>query len=311
MFGLELPASQLLYSTVLIVATLANGDTSTGTAFFYQWKVNAERSLLVLVTNKHVVSGTKSVKFLVHEAVANKETGKKEPGTSSFEVMVPSELFINHPGDVDLCAMPFEPLRQRALTQQGKEIFNIALPEELIASDEQLQKLSALEDVVMVGYPIGLSDTANNFPIIRKGITASHPNTDFNSKPWGVVDIASFPGSSGSPVLLLNEGLYREGGGMVLGSRALFLGILFGGPQLRADGTFDIREIPTGKVRVPFVVTSIPIHLGFYVKAKELKVLKEHLNKVFNMVDWPLHAEFAQATLPHLPYEIGKLFVGG
>src|SRR6185295_17168560 len=155
------------------------------------------------------------------------------------------DLFIDHPGDVDLSAMPFEPLRQQA-SKQGKEVFNIALTEELIPSEEQLKKLSALEDVVMVGYPIGLSDMANNFPIIRKGITASHPYSDFNAKPWGAVDIASFPGSSGSPVLLLNEGLYRdEGGGMVLGSRALFLGILFGGPQLRADGTFDIREIPT------------------------------------------------------------------
>ena len=284
MFGLELPASQLLYSTVLIVATLANGETATGTAFFYQWKVDTERSVLVLVTNKHVVAGAKTVKFLLHEAVVNTETGKRGPGTSSFEVMVPGGLFIGHPGDVDLCAMPFEPLRQQASSQQGKEVFSIALAEELIPSDDQLQKLSALEDVAMVGYPIGLSDIVNNFPIIRKGITASHPYTDFNAKPWGVVDIASFPGSSGSPVLLLNEGLYRgEGGGMVLGSRAFFLGVLFGGPQLRADGTFDIKEIPTGKVRVPFVVTSIPIHLGFYVKAKELKVLKEHLIKLYSV----------------------------
>jgi hypothetical protein len=283
MFGLELPASQLLYSTVLVVATLADGETATGTAFFYQWKVDTDRSLLVLVTNKHVVAGAKTVKFLVHEAVVNKETGKREPGTSSFELTAPGDFFIGHPGDVDLSAMPFEPLKQLGL-KQGKEVFSIALSEELIASDDQLQKLSALEDVVMVGYPIGLSDMANNFPIIRKGITASHPYTDFNAKPWGAVDIASFPGSSGSPVLLFNDGLYRgEGGGMVMGSRALFLGVLFGGPQLRADGTFDIREIPTGKVRVPVVVTSIPIHLGFYVKAKELKVLKEHLIKMFNI----------------------------
>lgn len=283
MFGLEAPASQLLYSTVMVVATLANGETSTGTAFFYQFKIDAERVVPLLVTNKHVVSGAKTVKFLVHEAVVNTETGKREPGTTSFEVIVPGGLFIEHPGDVDLCAMPFELLRPLAL-QQGKEIFYISLTEELIPGDDKLRELSVLEDVVMVGYPIGLSDLANNFPIIRKGITASHPYVDFNGKPWAVVDIASFPGSSGSPVLLLNQGAYGKAtGGFVIGNRAFLLGILFGGPQLKADGTWEIKEIPTGKVRIPVVVTPIPVHLGFYIKAKELNVLKEQLVKVLNI----------------------------
>lgn len=282
MFGLEAPASQLLYSTVLITATLVNGDTSTGTAFFYQFKLDDQRSVPVLVTNKHVISGARTVKFNVHEAITDKETGKNRPGTTSFPLTVPAELFIGHPGDVDLCAMPFEPLRQLA-SQKGKSIFNIRLSDEIIASDEKLEELTALEDVVMVGYPIGLSDIANNLPIIRKGITASHPSVDFNGKPWGVVDIASFPGSSGSPVLLLNQGPHREKSGISFANRGFLLGILFGGPQLKADGTFEVREIPTGNTRVPVVVTSIPAHLGFYVKAKELKILKDHLFRVLEI----------------------------
>jgi hypothetical protein len=282
MFGLEAPASQLLYATVMIVATLANGETSTGTAFFYQFKIDAQRSVPTLVTNKHVISGASSVKFLVHEAIIDKETGKQGPGTTSFEVSVPGGLFIEHPGDVDLCAMPFEPLRRQA-SMQGKEVFFISLTEELIPDDDKLREMSVLEDVVMVGYPIGLSDLANNFPIIRKGITASHPHVDFNGKPWAVVDIASFPGSSGSPVLLLNQGAYGTKGGFVIGSRTLLLGILFAGPVLKTDGTWEIKEIPTAKVRVPVVVTSIPVHLGYYVKAKELNVLKEHLVKTLKI----------------------------
>jgi hypothetical protein len=266
----------------MIVATLANGETSTGTAFIYEFKIDAQRLVPTLVTNKHVISGARSVKFLVHEAIIDKETGKQGPATTSFEVIVPGGLFIEHPGDVDLCAMPFEPLRRQA-SQQGKEVFYISLTEELIASDDKLREMSALEDVVMVGYPIGLSDLANNFPIIRKGITASHPYVDFNGKPWAVVDIASFPGSSGSPVLLLNQGAYGTKGGFVIGSRALLLGILFAGPVLKTDGTWEIKEIPTAKARVPVVVTPIPVHLGYYVKAKELNVLKEHLVKALKI----------------------------
>lgn len=282
MFGLEAPASQLLYSTVLVTATLVNGDTSTGTAFFYNFKLDDQRSVSTLVTNKHVISGARTVKFQVHDATTDPETGKTRPGTGSFEVAVPAERFIGHPGDVDLCAMPFEPLRQLA-SQQGKKIFSISLSDEVTATDEKLEELTAMEDVIMVGYPIGLSDKANNLPIIRKGITASHPSTDFNRKPWGVVDIAAFPGSSGSPVLILNQGPHREKSGISFANRGFLLGILFGGPQLNADGTFEVREIPTGKTRVPVVVTSIPAHLGFYVKAKELKVLKDHLFQVLGI----------------------------
>ncbi len=282
MFGLEMPASQLLYSTVLVVAMFADGSKATGTAFFYQFKIDEQRSMPALVTNKHVVEGAQTVSFLVHEAADNKETGKKEPGTKSFQVTVHSKQFIYHPGDVDLCAMPFEPLRQQAL-QKGKEIFSAVLGEELIASEDTLRGLSALEDVVMVGYPIGLSDMVNNLPIIRRGITASHPYADFNGQPLAVVDVASFPGSSGSPILILNQGSYGSSGGMVVGNRVIFLGILFAGPQFTADGKFEIKEIPTGKAYLPTVATSIPMHLGFYIKAKELNVLKGHMIKVLGI----------------------------
>lgn len=98
-----------------------------------------------------------------------------------------------------------------------------------------------------------------------------------------MADIASFPGSSGSPVILLNQGSYSTKGGIALGNRAHLLGILFGGPQVRADGTFEVREIPTSKMRVPVVVTTIPMHLGYYVKAKELNVLMKHLMSVLKI----------------------------
>lgn len=279
MFGLESYASQLLYATVMLVATLPNGDISTGSAFFYRFTVDTNK-LLVVVTNKHVVSGAATVKFRLHEASLNQETGKTGPGKDSFDVVVPKEWFIDHPGDVDLCAIPVALLRQQA-SKQNKEIFVTFLSDDLIAGDDKLGELSALEDVVMAGYPIGLIDIANNFPIIRKGITASHPLIDFNNKPWGVVDIASFPGSSGSPILVMNQGGYSRPDGLVIGSRTLFLGVLFGGPQYTADGTLEIKEIPTGKTLE--VTTSVPMHLGYYVKAKELKVLQANVVKALNL----------------------------
>lgn len=73
----------------------------------------------------------------------------------------------------------------------------MANDESIMATKEKLKDLSALEELVMVGYPIGLSDTRNNYPIFRKGYTSAHPAVDFNDDGIGLVDMACFPGSSG------------------------------------------------------------------------------------------------------------------
>ncbi|HVA89443.1 MAG TPA: serine protease, partial [Chloroflexota bacterium] len=143
------------------------------------------------------------------------------------------------------------------------------------------EQLAAMEDVVMVGYPIGLWDNLNNFPLLRRGISASHPAVDFCGKPEGVIDIGAFPGSSGSPVLILNEGTFATPNGYSIGSRMILLGVLWGGPVRLADGTLEIVEIPTKQV--PIARTSLPVHLGYYIKARELLVLKEHLFATFNV----------------------------
>ncbi len=44
----------------------------------------------------------------------------------------------------------------------------------------------------MIGYPNGIWDEANNMPIIRRGITATHPNFNYNGKPEFMIDAACF-----------------------------------------------------------------------------------------------------------------------
>jgi hypothetical protein len=77
--------------------------------------------------------------------------------------------------------------------------------------------------------------------------------------------------------MILNEGSYVTSGmGIVIGSnRLLLLGVLFAAPQYQADGSITIVEIPTAAKMV--VSTNLPVHLGFYVKAREITALKTHL----------------------------------
>ena len=68
-----------------------------------------------------------------------------------------------------------------------------------------LAKLNAVEEIMMIGYPNGLWDAKNNLPIVRRGITGTPAFVDYNDKPEFVIDAACFPGSSGSPVFIVNQ----------------------------------------------------------------------------------------------------------
>lgn len=282
MFKVSSAFSQLLFSTVRIECQFQNGATGTGTAFFFTYQIEGAGELPLLVTNKHVIAGATIGQFYVHEAIKN-SSGQFEPSPTSFSITLGDfeQRWFMHPDPaVDICVMPFEPLRLAALAK-GKEIFNKSFAENLIPTQETLESLSALEDVAMVGYPIGLWDSTNNFPILRRGITASHPATDFQGKQQGVVDMACFPGSSGSPILILNEGGFATSQGFLVGNRAFLLGILFAGPVHTANGKIEVVQIPTHSIAIS--VTNIPIHLGYYVKASALARLKAILLEQWNL----------------------------
>lgn len=132
----------------------------------------------------------------------------------------------------------------------------------------------------MIGYPIGLWDNLNNFPIIRKGIAATHPALDFQDKSIGVVDIACFPGSSGSPIIIYASGAYydKQSNAIQIGQKVILLGLLFSGPVHSSEGKIEIKEIPTQQV--PIAQAHQFIHLGYYVKAKEVLTLCEHIKSI-------------------------------
>jgi len=172
--------------------------------------------------------------------------------------------------------MPVEPLRLVA-QQKSIDIFYIHLDEQFIPSAETLGGLSAMEDITMVGYPIGLWDQANNFPLLRRGVTSSHPANDFNGEPVGLLDIAALPGSSGSPVLILNQGSYAVSTDIGIGLRSILLGILYMYYRLLPGGETKALEIPT---TVTSEEMGIPLHIGRYIRSSELLELKKELVKL-------------------------------
>jgi hypothetical protein len=272
-------AEQLMYSTVRIDCPIPNTDKSkTGTGFFYDVPTaDAGVNVPILVTNKHVIEGTPSANFVVHSAT---QSGAKKPD-SNRNFTSPTSAWIPHPKtEIDLCALPVAEITNSTSPYPFLRTINPGHTR----SQAELEQLNAVEDVLMVGYPIGLWDAANNFPIIRRGITASHPAVDFDVKGVAttVVDIAAFPGSSGSPVFIYNNGaIIDKKNNTTFGTRLIFLGVLYSGPTFQPDGKIAIKDVPTVATAVPVIDTMI--NLGYLIKAKEVIALGEHILTTHNL----------------------------
>lgn len=262
------PVEQLAFSTVRIETDLSNGDIGTGTSFFYALKQQEDgRNIPVIVTNKHVIKDTIRGRFRI--TLKNSE-GLPDIGNHiNIELDSFESRWVNHPDDVDLCVLPIAPLL-RAAQEQGKNLFYITLDKNLLPTDEDYDSIFGMDDITMVGYPNGIWDEINNFPVFRKGITATNPKYDWNNKKEFLIDCACFPGSSGSPVLLINIGGYlsRESFRMG-GTRIKLLRVLYAGPQYTATGEIEIIDVPVAQRSI--LISGIPNNLGIVIKSELLK----------------------------------------
>jgi V8-like Glu-specific endopeptidase len=261
------PSEQLTHSTVRIECETAEG-MSTGTGFFFNTLDDGKRRVPVIITNKHVISGARRGWF---HLTKRKSDGAPDVG-KHLRIEVPDfekRWLLHRDTRVDLAAMPVGPLLHET-SAAGHQFFMINLDKSLIPSATELAELSALEDVIMIGYPNGIWDSVNNLPVIRRGVTATHPNLDYEGRREFMIDAACFPGSSGSPVFLYNVGSWadRSGNTIMGGTRVKLLGVLYAGPQHTATGEIRIVNVPTKET--PVSISRIPNNLGLIIKASRL-----------------------------------------
>jgi len=215
-------AKRLLFTTVLI-RTIVPGGQSTGTGFVYN-VIAGENVAPVLVTNKHVLANaiTGQIGFV-------KNVGG-QPLTDQYVEFNFGQSFasmwIHHPDpNIDVAVMPLGPCINQ-LEASGFAPFFMGVDHSLFPSPAVTADLDAVEEVTFIGYPSGLVDSVNHTPIIRRGITATPIEQDWNGKPQFLIDASVFPGSSGSPVFILDQGSYHHKGNLIIANRTYFLGIL-------------------------------------------------------------------------------------
>lgn len=272
---------QLAYATVRI-----ENELGYGTGFLLQKNIDKKTMLPLLITNKHVVYSEKKKEIngrsFIEKTLAKHgklifhiSDGEGNPidffASCEYESQFGAS-FIPHPNpDVDLCALNLASYIN-ALHAQKQQIFVRYIPLTLIPTEEELKNLDYMEDLIMIGYPRALADESHNYPIIRKGVSATHPYIDFNGKKEFLADIANFPGSSGSPVFLLKNNYTDKLGNTQLGSGLFyFMGIAYAGPTCPIIGDMKIFDVPT-KLEA-FQNFSMMMNLAYVIKASELNEL--------------------------------------
>jgi len=145
----------------------------------------------------------------------------------------------------------------------GNAPFSRYLTADYALTREKALELDALEEVVFVGYPNNLFDKANLTPIMRRGSTATPVALDYGRRPAFLIDAAVFPGSSGSPVLIFDRGMYAtRGGSTQVGSRVILLGVL---------AAVHVRQVAAELVETRVgAVFQDPLNLGIVYKAEAI-----------------------------------------
>lgn len=271
------PVEELVHSTLRIECETPQG-VSSGSGYFYAF-LEGDGGVHVpcIVTNKHVIKGATKGNFFLS---VKDEQGKPDLG-KHFPVVFDNfeSMWIGHPDlNVDLAVFPLGPIFNQA-EQQGIKLHYVMLGKNVKANDQLLNTLPTMEEIIMIGYPNGIWDEKHNLPIIRKGITATHPKLPYNGKPEFMIDAACFPGSSGSPVFLANIGSFvSDTGALCAGTRISLLGTLYAGPQHTAAGEVRVVNVPTANK--PISISTIPNNLGLVIHASKLDDFEPILQKI-------------------------------
>ena len=258
------PTGVMLFTTVRIESKLPTG-TGYGTGFMVRHDISATQGGYFLVSNRHVFMDAESIRFFLFRSDGDGPAlgNKMDVDISGF-----SGAWTPHPDpDVDIAVFPVTQTMQAVNEQLGTPHFNY-LGTHHFPDDDEAALRDPVQDVVFVGYPIGIYDRVNLLPLVRQGITATPPSVDYEGRPEFLLDAAVFPGSSGSPVFAVHSaGVEVTNAAGVRQRRAFtFLGLVSKRMTMTAQGDITIEDAPV--VKKPVANYTEPLNLGVVVKAR-------------------------------------------
>lgn len=238
-------ASPLADTWIYATMRIENEWGRVGTGFLVYRAIDDKKGRIFLVTNKHVLHKEAKIrqsasKMLFHLNIKN-EDGSTVGETAEMPLNLDdgTKRWREHPNrDVDVLTFDVTPL-----LAQHPQIEKKWVDYTLFGDKAKLAELDVTigEEIVTIGYPLGLRQGKTNFPLLRAGIIATRIGENLEDEyqePDGTVrkrilrgfliDGAIIPGSSGSPVVLKpSTGRFVKGNILIGGSSPpILLGIV-------------------------------------------------------------------------------------
>lgn len=233
-------AESWLYATMMI----ENQWGGKGTGFLVNRAIDEQQSKVFLVTNKHVLHedlATRQLakKVVLHLNVKNQDdTISAQAAELTLTLDDGSKRWREHPDvDVDVLALDVT-----QLIVQHPQVEKRWSSYSLFADATKLQELDITigEEITVIGYPLGLRHRTTNFPLIRGGIIATRIGETLEDEieesdgtprkrvlRGFLIDGATIPGSSGSPVVLKpTPGRFVKGNIVMGAPQPVLLGIM-------------------------------------------------------------------------------------
>lgn len=256
---------KLLLNTVKLTINIGNNQESIGTGFIFMFQKD-DKVAPVVVTNKHVIENGITGEFFLKR---QDETDNPAYGQGiRVEIDNLQTKWITHPDpDVDLAVLPIFPIIND-LRSKGEKPFFAPITEDMIPTSQDEASFFPPEQIVMIGYPEGLYDPVHNIPLFRAGILSTPLKVDFGGKKEFIIDAACYPGSSGSPVFVINEGTYPIENGLAFGTRIFFIGVQRATFLHTVSGKVIVVPIPTHYEQ--FAVSTVPNNLGIVIKSSRI-----------------------------------------
>lgn len=237
-------ASPLVQGWLYATVPIDNPQGESGTGFLVFRATGANQGRIFLVTNKHVVCRDPSVRPSVSHVTCHFNTKEANGKTGTVSGDIPlinpdgSRRFREHPDpDTDVLA-----IEVTDVINLNPQIEKRWVEYDLFADEAKRKELDITvgEEVVTIGYPLGLRQGDTNFPLVRQGLIATKIGELLRDKvqtPGGgfrdrtlrgfLIDGATVPGSSGSPVILKPVIGRIQGNAIVMGSASpVLLGIV-------------------------------------------------------------------------------------
>jgi hypothetical protein len=269
-------SERVMYSTVRLEFPFSDKIEQFGTGFIFSFFLQDGSGVFAIVSNRHVFARDDGKGPLFEDGLFRLTLAKSDrsPDTGKFVPVVMKNIqksLIVHP-ECDLAIFLIDDVIGQMILNKTPPYFS-AIDQSVIPTDDQLKALVPLESIVTVGYPGNYWDNINNLPLFHRGSTASAPYINFQGRREFVIDVTTWPGASGSPVFILDEGIYpdpRHGTGL-LGSRAMLLGVVYGVWSEEVHGQVFIQYAPAQfDPTASLSATKVPTNLGVCLSSSRI-----------------------------------------